>query len=59
MLNFIASAIWTRLFGHSAELLKGTEALEFGRISGRWVVGGDPKKVVLGAFLAMEHANFQ
>ena len=23
MLNFIASSIWTRLFGHSAELLKG------------------------------------
>ena len=29
MLNFIASSIWTRLFGHSAELLKGVEALEF------------------------------
>ena len=25
MLNFIASSIWTRLFGHSAELLKGGE----------------------------------
>eukprot|EP00434_Breviolum_minutum_P026113 symbB.v1.2.023089.t1/scaffold2089.1/size89944/4 len=25
MLNFIASAIWTRLFGHSAELLKGQD----------------------------------
>jgi len=23
MLNFIASSIWTRLFGHQAELLKG------------------------------------
>eukprot|EP00435_Cladocopium_sp_Y103_P002686 s4612_g1.t1 len=25
MLNFIASSIWTRLFGHSAELLKGQD----------------------------------
>ena len=27
MLNFIASAVWTRLFGHTAELLKGSEGL--------------------------------
>ncbi|CAK9034975.1 unnamed protein product [Durusdinium trenchii] len=25
MLNFIASAVWTRLFGHTAELLKGQD----------------------------------